>query len=887
MPIKAPPFRRDQLTHIRFLGGLDTDTPFWEIPPGYVLNSLNYEVGIEGGYRDIDGYERYDGRERPSEQTYYRLVVKKDPNFKTNSLIGKDIAIEGEVFREFPIQSNLDVDAYVENTGGYQSRFTESSEQKWGEYGIFPGDVADSTFATVRASGLSSHAGTNRRIRIEYRIEYDGIFEDTPSVTVGTETLRAFDPEKTMFSNGKTGIESAVGGWVLSEPINIPASGYVELEWEATQESRQSVFQIRRIQYRYDTVEGRRRSARVIAVDRVEGRPEDIENLVVTALQGEGWTSGSPVSIRGETDAFGEVHEPPAEEVASSPERISEYKALAADYYREFIQAVPGNGRILAVFMLEHDTYAIRNRVDDTAQRLWKASPNGWAQIELPQYINYDNAEGSIKRAQWGEGFECDIGGVTAELLFVSIDGIHDVGNDEVRYYGRLFLRNIADGAIADDADITQGSISLGKTKGIGLHSVNIAPDTRENPCNYETVRADFGFGRAVFGVDGVNRAFYFDGTTYAPIIVEGMEGSRYGDRPEHMAVYQNHLFLSYGRSIQHSGTGTPFRFQAIFGAAELATEGDITGFHVEPGSVASGALAAFNRNSIFILYGTGTETWRLDRYHEEVGAWPRSIQDVNATIFLDDQGIRLLETTDAYGNFSHGTISEHCRSFLLDPGRWGPDKVIGSCIVRAKNQYRVFFKDGFGLYLTFRRSKRDNSVRLNGIMPVALNINLQYVHSTEDGNGLERIYMGDNNGFVYQMDRGTSFDGQHIDAALLTHYHFADSIRYKKRFFDMVVESKGTSYATFLLSTIADYNRMQTGDRASLINIVADFSRFWGSTVWDQFTWDGEGLGPSRHKLHGNAENIAVLIRKSSNHMAPVLLSGANLRYAINKMQR
>lgn len=48
-------------------GGLDLITPAIAIPPGRVIGCLNYEP-VPGGYKRMLGYERYDGRPRPSEQ---------------------------------------------------------------------------------------------------------------------------------------------------------------------------------------------------------------------------------------------------------------------------------------------------------------------------------------------------------------------------------------------------------------------------------------------------------------------------------------------------------------------------------------------------------------------------------------------------------------------------------------------------------------------------------------------------------------------------------------------------------------------------------------------------------------------------------------------------
>ena len=51
-------------------GGLDLTTPALSVKPGRALALNNYEPWFNGGYRRIDGFERFDGRPKPSEQTF-------------------------------------------------------------------------------------------------------------------------------------------------------------------------------------------------------------------------------------------------------------------------------------------------------------------------------------------------------------------------------------------------------------------------------------------------------------------------------------------------------------------------------------------------------------------------------------------------------------------------------------------------------------------------------------------------------------------------------------------------------------------------------------------------------------------------------------------------
>lgn len=56
-------------------GGIDLASTFIKIPQGAAIDLVNFEPELGGGYRRIDGYERYDGRTAPSDAKYYTVEV--------------------------------------------------------------------------------------------------------------------------------------------------------------------------------------------------------------------------------------------------------------------------------------------------------------------------------------------------------------------------------------------------------------------------------------------------------------------------------------------------------------------------------------------------------------------------------------------------------------------------------------------------------------------------------------------------------------------------------------------------------------------------------------------------------------------------------------------
>ena len=62
--------------YILLNGGLDLASPPIAKQPNYATTASNVEPMLNGGYRRTLGYDRFDGRPKPSEtKTYYQLTT--------------------------------------------------------------------------------------------------------------------------------------------------------------------------------------------------------------------------------------------------------------------------------------------------------------------------------------------------------------------------------------------------------------------------------------------------------------------------------------------------------------------------------------------------------------------------------------------------------------------------------------------------------------------------------------------------------------------------------------------------------------------------------------------------------------------------------------------
>lgn len=534
----------------------------------------------------------------------------------------------------------------------------------------------------------------------------------------------------------------------------------------------------------------------------------------------------------------------------------AQYANLAADEYRGDIAVPTGSGNSLGGVRFGGITYTWRNNAGGTAANLWKSSATGWQQVTLFNEISF--TVGAVVTP--AEGETLTQGGVTATLKRVVLTSGTFAGGAAA---GRFIISNPAGGNFAGGAATLSGGATCTLTA--IQTAITFLPDGR-----FQHVVDNFGGSvqtNRIYGCDGVNRGFEFDGTVLVPIST-GMTT----DAPNNVHVHQKQLFFSFGASVQHSGPGTPYVWSVILGAAEIGMGDAATGFMTQPGSTSVGALAIFTRNRLSMLYGTGVSNWQLIPYRKELGAYQYSIEDVGYTMFLDDQGITNLRTSQNFGNFSHAAMSARIKTWVNAKRT----KVSASCVCRDKSQYRLFFSDGYVLYFTFSKK--------GGMMPIKFPNAATWAYSSEESDGSETIFFGSTNGMVYQMERGTSFDGDAIEHWIDLAWDFIGSPRLLKKFLRAALEVSGTGYAEFAFNFGLGYNATDTAQPSSQTKTVSFSSGSFddAALTWDQvgLVWDGQTLSPSTADMGGEAENVSLSIRGSSDYHESIKFSGAMIDF-------
>ena len=271
---------------------------------------------------------------------------------------------------------------------------------------------------------------------------------------------------------------------------------------------------------------------------------------------------------------------------------------------------------------------------------------------------------------------------------------------------------------------------------------------------------------RSLYGVDGVNKAFEWDGTTFTEITT-GMTT----DAPTHIAARRKTLYLSFsGGSVQHSAIGDPTNFTPVVtAAAELGVGDEVTGMLV----VRDDALMIASKDSIKFLTGAPSASDVLLDYSNDLGSIEWSLQNVGVPMFLDQEGLVLLAASDVSGGWNRDTASQKINKSLL-PKR---TIVTASVVRRSTNVYRLFFSDGSGYSVSLNGNFSAGIGAVTGISKLSFQHAVTTACNSNDAASAETIHFASSaDGYIRRMDSGTSMDGTAFFYQLKTAYDYMPS---------------------------------------------------------------------------------------------------------------
>lgn len=533
--------------------------------------------------------------------------------------------------------------------------------------------------------------------------------------------------------------------------------------------------------------------------------------------------SGSSV---GETNA--------AVSLAYSPAAAEEAQNRhdCANVARALIGAVPGYGDVRGVVMFGGTLYAWRDNNSQNACGMHKSTTSGWTAVALAEEVTFSNANANV-----GVGDTLTQTTITATIARVIVQtGTLASGTNT----GKLVITGRAGGSFGAGAATTTGSGALTLGGAQVAQSFPIGGRYRFDQYNFYATGSTF----RLYGCNGVGRAFEFDGTTIV-FIDSGVSP----DAPNHIVCSRNYLYLAHGPLVSNSSVGDPHRWVAGEGGDSKGIGADVTALFELPGE----AVGITTRKSAHAIVGGSKATWTLQNIAPENGAMPDTVQVIGSAYALDDIGIIKVEPSQNYGNFNFNAESRLIQP-IVDSMR---DRAVASTTSRSANLYRVFLNDKRVLVGLPSKQMAFTTLRLAHQATCAW--------SGEDSAGAERTFFGANDGYVYELDRGSSFDGQEIEAFVRIWYWHAKSPRLLKRFRRMVLEMAVSLYSILRVQHTLDYGAAGVPQGASSELASSGAGGLWGNVNWGGFVWGAADVSQPSVDMNGSGANVATTVYSKS----------------------
>lgn len=531
--------------------------------------------------------------------------------------------------------------------------------------------------------------------------------------------------------------------------------------------------------------------------------------------------------------------------------------ALAADVYRTDILAVPGSGPIRGGFVLNAINYAFRDNAGATALALYKSSGAGWVLVPFLYEVSF-----TAGSSEYSIGETITQGANSATVKGVSLES----GAWSGTAAGRLIITQPTPGAFAAGAAAGGGAATLSGA----ATAITLLPGGR-----VETDKGNFGGGVKVYGADGVNRMWEFDGTALVPIVTTVTP-----DTPKHPKVFKDHLTCCFGAVFKHSGITTPYNWSSTAGGAEYRCAGIINATLLQPGNQSVGAMSLSLDDSTEMFYGTSAADFQKIQFEQSSGGFAYGAQSLGGqAIIFSAIGVTSMAATQNFGNFTPSSLTMNIRPFT----QVRRNQVTASLVNREKSQYRVFFGDGYGLFMTMVNG------RLIGSVPQLYPNTVKVAWAGATPDGVETAYFGSDNGMVYQMESGTSHDGASLESFMTLTFANQGNSRVDKRYRSADFEVQGEGYGEFNVSYEIDYGQASRVQGASAVTAALSLSPgFWDSGLaWDTLFWDGKNLAPNNVKIGGTGENIALHIVSNSTFFQPMTLNSVILHYSPRKAHK
>ena len=399
-----------------------------------------------------------------------------------------------------------------------------------------------------------------------------------------------------------------------------------------------------------------------------------------------------------------------------------------------------------------------------------------------------------------------------------------------------------------------------------------------------------------LYNLDGDDKVLFVDGTNYPAIYntngntMSFMTASDSTDvsGAEQVAIFKNTAFYAKGSNLFFTAPFSVNDFSVANGAGSFNVANDITGL-----AVFREQLIIFTQDSIKRLTGSSAADFTVSPITDRIGCINGdTIQEIGGdVIYLAPDGIRLLSATDRIGDFALDVASDQIykdsNTFLASTSSFT------SLVLREKAQYRIFAyiaseqpDVGKGLIATKFISQGASGMSWSTTSGIKA-----FVADSRYSGTTEMVAFAHDDGYIYRMETGSSFDGADIEAIYESPYMPITDPQTRKSFYKLTLYAEPTGSMNLDLnirydfSTSTNTSTLQPATQEISSTGTAVFLFGASDAVFNTAKFGGELDKVYTNNIVGSGKTIAMRIADNSTNPT-FTLDTALLEYRQNDRQ-
>ena len=548
-------------------------------------------------------------------------------------------------------------------------------------------------------------------------------------------------------------------------------------------------------------------------------------------------------------------------------------------------QQAPGSARILRNF--EPSVFGGYRRVEGYTKFDTAAIPNVTADVNgavsASTTLTVDNKVGTLAVGMVVNG--TGITGVvkisaitsqTSGAATVTLDTAQTIADDTSITFNKI-IRGILryDGKVfaCEDNDV-YFSTGSGWTKITDNATYNSSGVTVGGTGKVRFLKYDFDGTEKFILVDSTGKPYRFDGTTFEQLssLSSDTSGTSFAVK------FKDHLVFANDKKLIFTAPFEDDDDSIANGGLLINVTDTITGL-----IVFREQLVIFSENSINIIRGSSVGDFVKEPVSRDLGCIAAdTIQEIGGDIiFLGPDGLRLFSATDRIGDFSLASVSKPIQTETLDLISTSPDG-FNSTVIREKSQYRIFgyneaYQDDAAKAIA--GTQLEDGIKWNDMR----GINAFATFSEYDGSS-ERIYFGNINGYVYEMESGNTFDGENIIATFATPFFSLEDSEVRKTIY------KGTTYLDvngdfdLEFSMKFDFDQPDSVQPDSVLSSDSSVSVTYGTGIYGTSIFGNKQKAIYEVQTIGSGFTVSMLYETTGENTDAVFsVDAATLEYAIN----